>query len=350
MTPDRIDCGAARPLKYDRNRCGFKHWRKRFCDMGGDKSLPVILYLHIPKAAGTTLGTILMQKFRRRGVLTIQDAKTAVEDLARLPDAKREKLQFIKGHFAYGLHEGLGRPFEYITMLREPVDRVVSHYYYVLRNPAHYLHARVTSKKMSLKDYALGGLTKEVDNGQVRLIAGEFYRDPCGQCSRELLEKAKENLRNHFAVVGLAERFDETLLVLGERYGWKDMFYTRQNATVDRARLDELPEDAVEAIEAANPLDAELCAFANELFEAGVRERGEGFQKRLASFRRENAASQSLLSSGIRRLFKSGLARSGEGLASTLLAMDSPLVASTFSLSAKDGFLSSAREAMFRLM
>jgi len=279
--------------------------------MGGNKNLPVILYLHIPKAAGTTLNTILAQKFLRRGVYTIHNTKTAVEELAGLNDAKREKLQFVNGHFAYGLHEALGRPFEYITMLREPVDRVVSHYYYVLRNPAHYLHKHVTSKKMSLKDYALAGLTKEIDNGQVRLMAGAFYRDPYGQCSRELLEQAKENLKNHFAVVGLAERFDETLLLLGERYGWKDMFYARQNATVDRPRLDELPEDAIEAIRAANPLDLELYVFASELFDAAVRERGESFGKRLDTFRRKNEAPQNVLSSGIRRLLRRGLARSG---------------------------------------
>src|SRR5690349_1326721 len=108
--------------------------------MGADKNLPLVFYLHIPKAAGTTLNTILAKRFRRRDVFTIRNPKKAVEELAGLPDAKRAKLKLIKGHFAYGLHKEVGRPFEYITVLREPVDRVVSHYYYVLRNAAHYLH------------------------------------------------------------------------------------------------------------------------------------------------------------------------------------------------------------------
>jgi hypothetical protein len=211
-----------------------------------------------------------------------------------LPEAQRETLQLIRGHFTYGLHEALQRPFEYITMLREPVDRVVSHYYYVLRNPAHYLYARVTSEKMSLKEYALGGLTREMDNGQVRAIAGPYYRDPRGQCSRDLLELAKDNLRNRFAVVGLAERFDETVMLLGERYGWKDMAYTRQNVTSDRVRLNELPEETIEAIRKANALDAELYAFASELLRATVEQRGESFQKRLATFRQQVAAPEVL--------------------------------------------------------
>lgn len=260
----------------------------------GDKTLPVILYLHIPKAAGTTLGTILKQKIRHSAIYTVQDTRTAVQEVAALPETNREKLQLIKGHFAYGIHEALQRPFEYITVLREPVDRVVSHYYYVLRNPEHYLHARVTSEKMSLKEYALGGLTREMDNGQVRFIAGPYYRDPRGQCSRDLLELARDNLRNRFAVVGLAERFDETVLLVGERYGWKDLAYTRQNVTSDRARLNELPEDTIEAIRNANALDVELYAFAAELFRAAVEQRGESFQTRLATFRRQMAAAETL--------------------------------------------------------
>ena len=261
---------------------------------GGNKTLPVILYLHIPKAAGTTLSRMLERRVGRSLVYVVRDTRTGLQEVAALPDAKREELQLIRGHFAYGVHAALQRPFEYITMLREPVDRVVSHYYYVLRNPAHYLHARVTSEKMSLKKYALGGLTREMDNGQVRAIAGPYYRDPRGQCSRDLLELAKDNLRNRFAVVGLAERFDETVLLLGERYGWEDMAYTRQNVTSDRVRLNELPEETIEAIRKANALDVELYAFAAELFQGVVEKRGKSFQKNLATFRQRIAAPETL--------------------------------------------------------
>jgi hypothetical protein len=156
-------------------------------------------------------------------------------------------------------------------MLRDPVDRLVSHYYYVLRDSTHYLHQRVTSEKMSLRDYVAAGMTKELDNGQVRFLSGAFYRDPFGQCSRDLLEYAKENLRNHFAVVGLAERFDDTVRLLAARYGWKDMSYVRKNVTSERPAIDELPPNTLEAIRSVNLLDMELYAFAAELFETALR-------------------------------------------------------------------------------
>ena len=41
------------------------------------------------------------------------------------------------GHVFYGVHEHIPQPTEYITVLREPIARVVSMYNHVLRRPEH---------------------------------------------------------------------------------------------------------------------------------------------------------------------------------------------------------------------
>ena len=259
-------------------------------DASIDRNSPIIVYVHIPKAAGTTLGVIFDQKFESGRILNL-DMKRATEQLAMLSKSQHDQLQLIRGHVAFGIHECLRRPFQYITMLRDPIERMISHYYFVLRKPDHYLHRRVTSEKMGLKEYALGNLSRELDNGQVRQISGAFFRDPRGQCARDLLDQAKENLRNHFTVVGLAERFDETLLLLSQKFGWKDMFYVRQNVTPDRPPREQLPDDVREAIESVSSLDMELYAFATELFETAVRQQDRlAFERDLAKYRQGNDA------------------------------------------------------------
>lgn len=252
---------------------------------------PTILYLHIPKAAGSTLGRILDQRCQKGRVLIIQNTKRATEELMAVPEAERAQLQLVRGHYPYGIHECLRQPFEYITILRNPVERIISQYYYLLRNPQHYLYPLVTSKKMGLKEYLTAGLTKELDNGQVRFISGHYQRDPYGKCSRDLLETAKENLERHFAVVGLAERFDETVLLLTQQFGWADMFYVRENVTPDRPQQKDLPADTMEAINAVNSLDMELYAFVAQLFERAVAQQDRStFETKLAKYRSDNAA------------------------------------------------------------
>lgn len=189
----------------------------------------------------------------------------SMEEFKRLPEAHRARLKVLKGHMAFGLHEYMPQPCVYITMLRDPVERVISHYNYVLRTPVHYLYKQVTEKKMTLREYVDGRISDELDNGQTRLIAN--MGAPIGGCTEEMLEQAKRNLREHFAVVGFQEQFDETLMLLMKRFGWGMLYYTMKNVTKDRPLRGDIPKDVIAIIEEYNRLDMELVAYARKLFD-----------------------------------------------------------------------------------
>ena len=263
-----------------------------------------LLFLHIPKAAGTTLHSVIERQFQPAVTYTIPgaDSPQGIKEFIALPPEQREKIRLLKGHMPFGLHKYLSVPATYITMLREPVDRVISHYYCARKNPAHYLHQEVTSKRMTLADFVGSGLSTELTNDQTRLISGvervntrlldgrerRTLRASTEPVTREILEIAKENLREHFAAVGLFTCFDESLLLFKKVLGWNNVYYVRLNVTQDRPAKRQVPTLERALIEKYNEMDVELYEFARARFEEAIREMGAGFKSELRSFQRKN--------------------------------------------------------------
>jgi hypothetical protein len=263
-----------------------------------------LLFLHIPKAAGTTLRSILERQFSAQVTFTIDgnDSQTSIKEFTSLPEAQRAKLRLVKGHMPYGLHKYLSVPATYITMLRDPVDRIISYYYFVLNSHRHYLHREVTDRNMSLPDFVRSGLTTELIDDQTRLISGvervntrhldgeerRTLRPGTEPVTAEILETARKNLRDHFSAVGLFSRFDESLLLFKRRLGWKNVYYVRQNVSRKRPAKQQVPGDVRDLIARHNEKDMELYEYAGKRFEETIREQGAAFQNELRSFERNN--------------------------------------------------------------
>jgi hypothetical protein len=214
-----------------------------------------------------------------------------LEAFKRLPEFRRKQIRLIRNHFSFGMHEGVNRPFTYFTLLREPVDRVVSHYYFIKRAPADLLHRDVISQRMSLEDLMASGLWLDADNGQVRQLSGvkNAFQIPFGESSEDMLERAKRNLQQYFAVVGLSEYFDETLLMLKRAFQWKSIYYVSQNVGEDRPPLDEVSLATREIIQRYNSLDIKLHQFAKDLLTEQIANYGHRFDDDLRRFQKRNA-------------------------------------------------------------
>jgi len=257
-----------------------------------DVKKQTILFLHIPKAAGSTLHTVFNRQYKLANVFTI-DEERSIEDLKQLSIQQRSEIEVLKGHMYFGLHELLPQPSTYITILRDPVERVISHYYYILRNPSNELYNQVAAAGMNLKDFVLSGLSLEIDNGQTRLLSSFGAVVPYKHCSPEILESAKQNVKDHFSIIGFVERFDETLILLKRALKWKMPFYTKSNITQNRPFKAEIPKDTLDVIEAYNQLDIQLYQFAQEIFKEQIRQHGFSFKKDLNTLRLANGIYQS---------------------------------------------------------
>src|SRR5439155_19448351 len=129
------------------------------------------------------------------------------------------------------------QPSRYITVLRDPFDRVISHYYFVRRSPTHYLYA--TSRRLGLAEFVAACGAEEPNNDQTRLLAGTGEPAACDGRGQELLAVAKEHL-NNFAIVGLTEEFDRSLLLMKRTFGWRTHLYARDNVTRRRPAKERL--------------------------------------------------------------------------------------------------------------
>ena len=258
-----------------------------------------VIFLHIPKAAGSTLNKIVEKQYDSNTVFKIKGncPQESINEFKKFTEAERKKIRLVSGHTPFGLHEFLPQPSTYITMLRDPVERIISSYFFVLQTPCHYLHEEVTSSNMSLKEYVCSGISTEIDNGQVRLLAAANAKKKdvgFGHCSVEMLELAKKNLKENFAVVGLVERFDETLLLLKKTLGWRNLFYVKHNVTKNLHFQQEISKDTLNLIKKQNNLDIELYKYVREFFDLQVQRQTDSFQKELKLFKLLNNSYQKI--------------------------------------------------------
>ncbi len=248
----------------------------------------VVIFLHLAKTAGSTMFDIVQRQYEPHDIYTVGYTSEITERTFRvLSEAERGKYPLVNGHMRFGLHEYIPRPCRYFTVLRDPVERIVSYYYFIQRAPKHHSHDRIMVEGMSLQEWVACDDFWELDNGQMRIMCAD-EDVPVGGCTEDMLRRAKENLAQEFAVVGLTERFDETLLLLRREFGWKELFYKRRNVTATRPTVADVPQAAIDAIVERNWMDIEMYRFAQELFDEQVKKAGRLFQLELVWFERQN--------------------------------------------------------------
>jgi hypothetical protein len=225
----------------------------------------MLVFVHIPKTAGTTLHKIITHQYPARKILIRHDSDGpwSEEELRRLQG--RDKPQVVMGHLSVGLHEKI-EGVRYITCLREPVSRVVSLYYHAKNDPTHYLHGPIASGSLTITEYASSALSGELSDGMTRMLAGakDFHE---GIVDHETLELAKKNLEQYFDGVIFEDTFDESLMQIAGRLGWTTPYYIRRKVgRYDHDRVN-LGESDRETILGKNRHDQALYEWARQHFQ-----------------------------------------------------------------------------------
>jgi hypothetical protein len=254
---------------------------------------PLLIFLHIPKTAGSTMHHILARQYPPAAVYSIAGDRVqeSYDALRALPATDKAQLACVKGHLPYGVHEFFRQPATYITFLRDPANWVRSYYTFILSIPSHPLRQAVAACNGVEEFCAL--LTEwGMNNFQTRILAGtqahETIMPPYGPLPEHALETAIAHLEAQVTVTGLAEQFDASLLMMKRRLGWGNVHYLRQNVTRGKPATLRLTEEQKALIYRDNALDLALYQYARERLQKQIEAEGASFQSQLRRFKVTN--------------------------------------------------------------
>ena len=231
-----------------------------------------LVFVHVMKTAGTSLYRWLQRHYRHDDILT--EASNWL-GYWRMPPDIRARKRFVRGHFgSYITHyHNAANGFRTITVLRDPVERAVSHYYHGKSAPdAGRLGKVIRGENLSLDDYLEHpGCAAFAQNFQVRnfaydidarydtekLAPAQFFKRPMAEAD---LRNAQTFLEQT-DLVGYTEELGEFVDALSGMMGFvpeEDLGSARGY----RQRGQALSPDTEKRIRKANALDIELYEWA----------------------------------------------------------------------------------------
>ncbi|OLO37221.1 hypothetical protein BTR23_13940 [Alkalihalophilus pseudofirmus] len=241
-----------------------------------DRNTDILIHLHMPKTAGTTLRTIIKKNVNINNSYELYKYGNRLKNI--LTDLNMKPIECIQGHFPYGIHSYLEQKCTYITMLREPVERVISEYYFIKSLPRHELHQQV--KKLTLVEYQQ---EERNCNLQTRLLSGQTNK---ASLTLDDLQKAKEHINKHFKVVGITEMFDESIFLMKKEFGWRNLFYRKYNIT--KGKPTNIAKNIKKKVAENNLLDIELYNYARKLLNSKLAALNEHEKNELLKFSMRN--------------------------------------------------------------
>ncbi|MEO1191189.1 MAG: sulfotransferase domain-containing protein [Pseudomonadota bacterium] len=202
-----------------------------------------IIVVHIPKAGGSSIYWLSRDALGEDKVLRFghRQADGGTKTFDDLTAEEREQHRVFQGHFRYGSHRLFSQRCLYVGVVRDPIDRLVSNYYYnrARGNPG----PREKALSLGLRDYVedfLSGKKPAFGSGQMHYLTGE-----------RVLKNAKSVVEDDYILAGTTEQLNDLQRSLLRLYQREDLQPTRRNVTdsqqqasaEDRAYLQETYRD-----------------------------------------------------------------------------------------------------------
>jgi len=227
------------------------------------------IFLHIAKTGGTTLHSILSWQYLGYPSYWTPRSDHWGETLRDLSERRLRRLKLLRGHFVYGAHEKLPDPSSatYVTLVRHPLGHVRSQYGYYQKDPSEKEKRLTTWDTSDVAEILSDEDSPWLDNVHVRRLAGipANCKNPVVSCQRKHYEQAMENLEDNFSVIGITNQFDESVILMGKKLGWRrPLFYRSANVQHRSDPRDEISQRLQDLILEKNRWDFEIYKWARK--------------------------------------------------------------------------------------
>lgn len=196
------------------------------------KDCPLI-FTHIPKTGGMSLFASMCE-YHGMKMADMYNMSAFYNDWKSVERELNDADKCVyAGHFSFGLHEWFSRPSCYMSIVRKPTDRIMSLYYYSIQY-RNFIRSECKKRRWSINELFaervaadfyqdfipwikaeqtlnafLRCTSPELDNGMVRRFSGFGVKSDA--CPNSALKLAKENIEKYYTVIGVQERYQETI-------------------------------------------------------------------------------------------------------------------------------------------
>ena len=252
------------------------------------KECPLI-FTHIPKTGGMSMFASMCEYHGMKiaDMYNMSAFYNEWDDLEHI--VLNADKSIYAGHLPFGLHHWLTRPSCYMAIVRKPMDRIMSLYYYSIQYRD---FIRSTRKNTSQSfnelfhnrtaadfyedflpwikaEQSLNGFLRcpspELDNGMVRRFSGIGLEPEV--CPDDALDTAMRNIEEYYSIVGVQERYEDTLRMVRLAFNVNLTEFHINKGTEKRNKKQKVDMVQRKRIKEMNKLDIELYDWVLNRFE-----------------------------------------------------------------------------------
>lgn len=177
----------------------------------------MIIFLHIPRTSGRSIKLWLRDNYPKKKL--IWDDK----DILSIDKKINKEVNIAFGHFWYGFHKLCQDNYKYVTIVRNPIERVISTYYVIKNSSPKY---DSVWKGLPLKEWVLKNFGFGVDNLQTRMLVARLapkglknwwipgvntWLTPYIKLDDRYYNDAIKHINKDFSFVGMYEKRDYSI-------------------------------------------------------------------------------------------------------------------------------------------